>query len=162
MTRRKRHDLHATIDEERLASNKKCVQPVLHERSKCCLNLGTTLGFEYLDLAPNCLGCRPRIPDNALHSNWICRIDKERDPRGARHQLVQKTQPFGAQFSSHVVDAGYIATRPAKACHDASFHRIGTGGNGPVPTNRALAPRPTMDVNVPSSSPSLLTGAMMS
>src|SRR5262249_42429991 len=30
---------------------------------------------------------------------------------------------------------------------------------GPAPTNRALAPRSTIDVNAPSSSPSLVTGA---
>ncbi len=34
--------------------------------------------------------------------------------------------------------------------------------NGPDPTNRALAPRSTIDVNAPSNSRSLLTGAMMS
>src|SRR5262249_22644276 len=33
-----------------------------------------------------------------------------------------------AQFGCHVVDAGDIATRPAEACHDTGFHRIGAGG----------------------------------
>jgi hypothetical protein len=34
--------------------------------------------------------------------------------------------------------------------------------NGPVPTNKALAPRSTIEVNAASNSPSLLAGATMS
>src|SRR5262245_57601878 len=109
-------------------TDSKGVRPILHERSKGRFDLAAIFGFENIDVPPDRPCRRFRVLDHILCGNRICRIDKERDPSGARCQLVQETQPFGTQFGSHVIDACDICARAAEACHDTGFYRIGTGG----------------------------------
>src|SRR5262249_16252619 len=49
---RKRHDLHATIDEEWIGTASKGVAPILHERSKGRSDLAAFFGFENIDVPP--------------------------------------------------------------------------------------------------------------
>src|SRR5262249_5468261 len=89
MTRHKRHDLYATIEEQRIRTDKNCVRSITHERSKGHFNLAASLGFVDGDMESNGFCRRHRVLGHSLCGNRICRIDKERDPRGTRRQLVQ-------------------------------------------------------------------------
>src|SRR5262245_49239110 len=57
ITGRKCHDLHATIDEERVGTDSQGVRPVSHERSKGLFDLAASLGFVHGNLPPDCC-CR--------------------------------------------------------------------------------------------------------
>src|SRR5215472_5421121 len=76
ITRRKRHDLHAAIDEERVGTDNKGVRPIPHKRIKGHFDLAATLGFIYVDV-PSDRPCRRlRVVGDSLCGDWICGIDK--------------------------------------------------------------------------------------
>src|SRR6516165_10727909 len=103
MTRRKRNDLHAAIDEEWLGTDEKGVCPTLHECSKGGFDFVARLCFENVDLPPDCRRRRFRVRDDGLCGDRICWIDKERDPRSARRQLVQQVTALAAKAATTTI-----------------------------------------------------------
>src|SRR6516164_11123116 len=89
ITRRKRHDLHATINKKWVGTDEKRVRPIPHKSSKGYFDLAASFGFVHVDVPPDRFCRHLRVLSDSLCGNWICGIDKECDPRGARHQLVR-------------------------------------------------------------------------
>src|SRR5215813_13734874 len=123
MARGQGDELYATVDEEVVGMDHKCVSPPLHEARKGRVDLSSRAGGEKLDLRTN--GRR-----RSLHiflqrfSSRILRIDEYPKVRGCRQQLVQEPEPLGYQLVAHGVDTGDVAARSAEALDKAELDRV--------------------------------------
>src|SRR5215831_14189305 len=122
MARGQRDELYATVDEEVVGMDHKCVGPLLHKARKGRVDLGSRAGGEELDLRTN--GRR-----RSLHiflqrfSSRILQIGEHPKVRGCRQQLVQEPEPLGYQLVAHGVDTGDVAARSAEALDKAKLNR---------------------------------------
>src|SRR5262249_2486536 len=128
VTRCKRYQLYATVDEKRVGTNNKRLRLILHERSKRGFDFVIGAGIENVDVLPGRRCGVFNVLDHALGGNWIGRIDKEGNTGGTGHDSMQHAEPLGAQLRCHEVDAGDVAAGVAEAGHDAGLHRIGGRG----------------------------------
>ena len=54
----------------------------------------------------------------------VCRIDQNPKPNGFGHQLMQKPQSLGHNFTEEKIDSRRFAARPSEVSNKTNAHRI--------------------------------------
>src|SRR5262249_34397719 len=108
VTRCKRHQLHATVDEKRVSTDNKRLRSILPESCKVGFEFVIVAGLEKVD---GWLGARRgtlNVLDHAVGWSWIVWMDKKGNTGGVVYHFMQHADPLGAQFRCHEVNAGEI------------------------------------------------------
>ena len=112
MARRQDGKLHAPGGEKRIGGNEERVGVIAYKRCEGSINLVAIVRVQDLDLQSEGARGLWYVAERGLGSRGIGRIDQHGNANGLGHQLMQKPQPLGHNFTLEIIDPRRVATRP--------------------------------------------------
>jgi hypothetical protein len=124
MAHRQKHNLQPPAEKETIGRDEQGVSRLALKAGEGRLDFAASAGVEDSNLQSEG-ACRLwYVSQRGLGSRSVRRINQNGDTSSLGHQLMQKPQPLGVNFTVEEINAGCVAARPRQAGNETEFDRV--------------------------------------